>query len=67
MHNPARLVDNRREDNERVRWLTHGEEKRLRAVIKKRCPDQLPALTVCPTHRDAKGRAVRIDLGGRRS
>jgi integrase len=46
MHNPARLVDNWREDNERVRWLTHGEEKRLRAVIKKRCPDQLPALTV---------------------
>jgi integrase len=44
--NPARMVDSHPENNERVRWLTPEEEKRLRSAVEKRCPDQLPALIV---------------------
>jgi integrase len=42
--NPARLVDHQDENNERVRWLTPAEEKRLKAPVARRCVDQLPAL-----------------------
>ena len=40
--NPARLVRQRREDNARIRWLTVEEERRLRAAIQARWPDELP-------------------------
>jgi integrase len=40
--NPARSVTHRREDNNRVRFLTEGEEKKLRAVIKKKWPSHMP-------------------------
>jgi integrase len=44
--NPARLVDNHHENNERVRWLTSDEENRLRDAVAKRYPEHLPALIV---------------------
>jgi integrase len=41
--NPVRLVHRRREDNERIRWLSADEETKLRAVIEFDYPGQLPA------------------------
>ncbi len=39
--NPARLVAHKTEHNERVRFLSPDEEKKLRAVILERYPDQI--------------------------
>jgi integrase len=36
--NPARLVEQRPENNARIRFLSEDEEKALRATITKRCP-----------------------------
>jgi integrase len=47
--NVARLVTARREQNERVRWLSEDEENRLRTAIEKLCPAQMAAFTVA-TH-----------------
>jgi integrase len=44
--NVARLVTARREQNERVRWLSDDEESRLRTAIEKLCPAQIAAFTV---------------------
>jgi integrase len=44
--NVARLVSARREDNARMRWLSHDEENRLRSAIEKLCPAQMAAFTV---------------------
>jgi integrase len=40
--NPARSVTHRREDNNRIRFLTAEEEKKLRKVIKRKWPWHLP-------------------------
>jgi site-specific recombinase XerD len=45
-YNPARLVNRRREDNARVRWLLSDEEKRLRAVIEAKWPEHLPEFEI---------------------
>jgi integrase len=42
--NPARSVTHRREDNNRVRFLTEEEEKKLRKVIEAKWPLHLPEL-----------------------
>ena len=42
--NPARSVTHRREDNNRVRFLTDEEEKNLRKVVKKKWRNHLPEL-----------------------
>ena len=42
--NPARSVMHRREDNNRVRFLTEEEEKKLRKVIKRKWASHLPEL-----------------------
>jgi site-specific recombinase XerD len=42
--NPARLVRQRREDNGRIRFLSHEEETKLREVIERDCPHHLPEL-----------------------
>jgi integrase len=42
--NPARSVTHRREDNNRVRFLTEDEEKKLRKVIKRKWASHLPEL-----------------------
>jgi len=42
-HNPARLVDHRRENNQRVRWLRAEEEAALRVVLgRPQYADRLP-------------------------
>jgi integrase len=42
--NPARSVPHRREDNNRVRFLTDAEEKKLRKVLKAKWPQHIPEL-----------------------
>jgi integrase len=42
--NPARSVTHRREDNNRVRFLTEEEGKKLRKVIEAKWPLHLPEL-----------------------
>jgi integrase len=44
--NPARLVEQRAENNTRIRFLEEDEEARLRKAIKKRCSMHLPALDI---------------------
>jgi integrase len=44
--NPARSVTHRREDNNRVRFLTEEEEKKLRKVIETKWPLHVPELDV---------------------
>jgi integrase len=40
--NPARSVTHRREDNNRVRFLTEDEEKKLRKIIQAKWPSHIP-------------------------
>jgi site-specific recombinase XerD len=42
--NPIRLVKPRPVSNTRVRWLTDGEETRLRATIEANCKEHMPEL-----------------------
>jgi site-specific recombinase XerD len=42
--NPARSVTHRREDNNRVRFLTEEEEKKLRKVVETKWPFHVPEL-----------------------
>ncbi len=42
--NPAHSVTHRREDNNRVRFLTEDEEKKLRKVIEAKWPSHVPEL-----------------------
>jgi integrase len=44
--NPARLVQGRRENNARDRYLLPEEEDKLRAVIEKNCPERMPELDI---------------------
>jgi integrase len=44
--NPARLVRRLRENNERVRFLSEDEEKRLRTAIQAECPEHMPDLDI---------------------
>jgi len=44
--NPARFVRRLRENNERVRFLTDEEEKRLREAIQAECPEHMADLDV---------------------
>jgi integrase len=40
--NPARSVAHRREDNNRVRFLTEDEEKKLRRIVEAKWPSHIP-------------------------
>jgi integrase len=42
--NPARSVTHRREDNNRVRFLTEDEEKKLRKIVQAKLPLHVPEL-----------------------
>jgi site-specific recombinase XerD len=42
--NPARATRHRKEDNDRVRWMSADEEKRLREVLAASWPEHLPEL-----------------------
>lgn len=44
--NPARLTDHRKEDNERTRHLSVGEEEKLRAAIREDWPEREPELDI---------------------
>jgi site-specific recombinase XerD len=44
--NPARLVQQRPENNARIRFLSNDEEKVVRAVISKRCPRHMEELNI---------------------
>ncbi len=44
--NPARMVEQRAENNARIRFLAEEEEKRLREVIKRRFPTHMPEFDV---------------------
>ncbi len=41
--NPVRFVHRRHEDNDRIRWLSADEEKKLRAIIEADYPQELSA------------------------
>jgi integrase len=44
--NPARLVQQRPENNARIRFLSNDEEKVIRAAISKRCPRHMEELDI---------------------
>lgn len=44
--NPARMVRRLRENNERIRFLSEDEEKRLRAAIEAEYPERMPELEI---------------------
>jgi site-specific recombinase XerD len=44
--NPARMVEHRKENNARIRWLTTREERDLRKVIVREWPDHLPEFEI---------------------
>jgi site-specific recombinase XerD len=46
LQNPARLMQHRRENNSRIRWLTFEEEKNLRRAVEKAGPGHLAELDV---------------------
>jgi hypothetical protein len=60
--NPARSVTHRREDNDRVRFLTVEEEKKLRNVIDAKWSSHVPELDLA-INRDAQGQSIRSDVG----
>jgi hypothetical protein len=47
--NPARLVEQRAENNARIRFLSADEEMRLRAAIKKKFAKHMPEFDVALT------------------
>jgi hypothetical protein len=49
--NPTRSVNHRREDNNRVRFLTDEEEKELRKVIEAKWASHLPGIGPGDQHR----------------
>jgi integrase len=57
--NPARSVTHRREDNNRARFLSDEEEKKLRKVIEGKWASHIPEFE----HRDSQGQPVRSDMG----
>jgi len=44
--NPARLLRMKKENNGRIRFLRTDEEKALRAVIRRDCPERMPDLDI---------------------
>jgi integrase len=44
--NPARMVRRLRENNERIRFLSQNEEKRLRVAIEAKYPERMPELEI---------------------
>lgn len=70
-HNPARLVRRLREHNERTRLLSPNEEKRLRQVIERDCPEHLPELEIALNTGIRRGEQYKltwadVNLKGRR-
>lgn len=59
--NPARLVRRLREHNERTRFLSATEEKRLRAVIQGDFPDHLPEFDIALHTGIRRGEQYRLN------
>lgn len=53
--NSARSVTLRREDNNRVRFLTDEEERNLRKILQMKWPSHLPELDLAANTRIRKG------------
>ncbi len=53
--NPARSVNHRREDNNRVRFLTDNEEKNLRKIVQARWPSHIPEFDLAINTGSRKG------------
>lgn len=69
--NPARLVRRMREHNERVRFLSEGEEKQLRDAILSECPEHIADLDIALNTGMRKGEQygltwADVDLEARR-
>jgi site-specific recombinase XerD len=58
--NPARLVRQRREENGRIRFLSHDEERALRAVIERDYPEHQPELDVALNTGVRRGEQYRM-------
>jgi hypothetical protein len=61
--NPAHSVTHRREDNNRVRFLTEEEQKKLRKVIEAKWPLHVFRARPRNQHRFAEGQSVQPDVG----
>ena len=61
--NPARLVQQRPENNARLRFLSDDEEKAIRAVILKRCPRHMEELTLCEKNKREHMKETKRDQG----
>src|SRR5215467_5522081 len=59
--NPARSVTHRREDNNRVRFLSDEEEKKLRKVVETGLA--YPGIRPRDQYGNSQGQSVRSDMG----
>jgi site-specific recombinase XerD len=59
--NPARLVEQRPENNARIRFLSDDEEKIIRAVINRRCPDHMEELDIALNTGMRKGEQYSVE------
>jgi integrase len=59
--NPARMVEQRAENNARIRFLSENEEKRLRQAIKKRFPTHMPEFDVALNTGMRKGEQFSLE------
>jgi integrase len=59
--NPARMVEQRAENNARIRFLSADEEKRLREAIKKRFPKHMPEFDVALNTGMRKGEQFSLE------
>src|ERR1700688_2775732 len=59
--NPARLVEQRPENNARLRFLSDEEEKVLRIAIEKRCPDHMQEFDISLNSGMRKGEQYSLE------
>jgi site-specific recombinase XerD len=59
--NPARLVEQRPENNARIRFLTDEEEKKLRDVILRRCPKHIQEFDIALNTGMRKGEQFTLE------
>jgi integrase len=59
--NPARLVEQRPENNARIRFLSDEEEPKLRKAIRKRCPDHMEEFDIALNTGMRKGEQYSLE------
>lgn len=65
--NPVQDTSHRRENNQRVRYLTEAEEARVLAVVRERCPEREPEFVVAlhsGMRRSEQFRTAQVPDGG---